>query len=141
VNTQEDFDLSAVSPEVTNLITNLLPLIILITVWFIVVRPLARAWEKRIERRQGDTMQAGQRTTVSKSQFIWKIGVKQWGGFMFLTFAIGGPLIPHFTMGKPLTIDAYVAGAVTSALVCFPGGALFGWLMWHYFQMRLRRDR
>src|SRR5215813_14021221 len=75
----------------------------------------------------------------TKRQFIWKIGVLYWGGLMFLFFTIVGPLIPHFTMGKPLTLELYIGNAITSLVTCFFGGMLFGWVMWWSLEWKRKR--
>jgi hypothetical protein len=66
--------------------------------------------------------------------------VLSWGGPMFASFAIAGPLITHFTMGKPLTLGLYIATALTSAILMLPVGALFGWGMWLVAKWRCKRQ-
>lgn len=107
------------------IIQNLLPLIILVVVWLVVVRPLAAKWDKRI-RAQWDANPTSRPQPRSRNQFIWKVGVVYFGGIMFLLFAFVMPLIPHFTMGKPYSMN----GGLTTALVTFSLGAVFGWFLW-----------
>lgn len=107
------------------IIQNLLPLIILVVVWLVVVRPLAAKSDKRI-RAQWDANPGSRPQPRSKNQLIWKVGVLYFGGIMFLFFTFAMPLIPHFTMGKPYSIN----DGFTTALVAFPLGAVFGWFLW-----------
>jgi len=75
---------------------------------------------------------------ATKRDVIWRLGVFYWGGLMFVFLAVVGPLIPHFTMGKPLNFDEYFKWAVF-ALVAFPAGAVFGWFLWRHAE-RNRRE-
>jgi hypothetical protein len=120
------------------IVTNFLPLIILIAVWLFLLRPLMKRSKNR--EQHSETVSQPQRT-LTKAQFIWKIGVLYWGGFMFLVFAVIGPLIPHFTMGKPLTLDEYISNAIRSAFLTFPGGAAFGWFVWYQSEKNRTTDR
>jgi hypothetical protein len=122
-------------------VTNLLPLIILVAVWLIVFRPLMRRSKNREEHRETKTEVSQNPKTHTKSQFIWKIGVMYWGGFMFLVFAIIGPLIPHFMMGKPLTTAEYISNGISSAFIMFPGGAAFGWFVWYQSKKNRNMNR
>jgi hypothetical protein len=115
-------------------LTNLSPFIAIAAIWFLIGRPVKRRLERRAEHRRQCNTQVGERNlpqrTLTKTQWIWKVGVLYWGGWMFLVFVVPGPLIPHFTMGKPLTVHDYTGGVFTSAIFSFPAGAIFGWLMW-----------
>ena len=115
-------------------LTDLSPFIVLAAVWFLIGRPVTRVLKRRAEHRQQSSTRIGElnapQRTLTKSELIWKIGVLYWGGLMFLFFVIVSPLIPHFTMGEPLTMHEYTSGLFISAIICFPAGAIFGWLMW-----------
>ena len=69
---------------------------------------------------------------ATRGRFIWKFGVLRWGGFMFTVFGVLGPLIPHFTMGKPVTVGLYISDAIISAIIIFPAGAVYGWALWSW---------
>ena len=106
-----------------------MPLVAVVLVWLLVIRPLSRRRERQAKQRRGTLPRDPRQRTATKGEVIWRIGVLYWGGMMFLFFAIVGPLIPHFTMGKPLSPDEYIKGAIV-ALVAFPAGAVFGWRLW-----------
>ena len=67
---------------------------------------------------------------------MWRVGVLGWGLRMFVFFAAFGPLIPHFTMGKPITLTGYIFYAVASAISIFPGSALFGLCLYEFAARR-----
>jgi len=114
-------------------LTNLSAVIALAGVWFLIGRPVTRVLNRRSGQQQSSATIGevnAHRRTLTKGELIWKIGVLYWGGLMFLFFAIVGPIIPHFTMGKPLTMPKYISSMFISAIICFPAGAIFGLLMW-----------
>ena len=92
-------------------LTNLSAVIALAGVWFLIGRPVTRVLNRRSGQQQSSATIGevnAHRRTLTKGELIWKIGVLYWGGLMFLFFAIVGPIIPHFTIGKPLTMPKYI---------------------------------
>lgn len=108
---------------------NLLPLFVLVLVWLLIVRPISHRWKRQAKHRYVAETRDARPRTLTKGEAIWKLGVLYWGSRMFVFFAVVGPLIPHFTMRKPLNFAAY-AKAVIAALIWFPAGAVFGWFLW-----------
>jgi hypothetical protein len=116
---------------------NLLPLFVLVLVWLLIVRPLSHRWERQAKERRGAQTRDARQRTATKREVIWRIGVLYWGGMMFVFFAVVDPMIPHFTMGKPLDFDEYIKGAI-AALIAFPAGGVFGWLLWRHAERNRR---
>jgi uncharacterized BrkB/YihY/UPF0761 family membrane protein len=115
-------------------LANLLPLLVIIAVYFLIGKPLTKRWQASLERQMTPQMREQYRQRWVKmraggrTRYIWRYGVLRFGGGCF---AIGTPLLLLFApRTHSLTVSEILASTLISAIIWPIGGYWFGRQTW-----------